>query len=1160
MNINGVIFPDSLLNALRDSRLVIFAGAGVSMGAPANLPDFPKLASQIAEVTGQAIRERETEDRFLGRLKEIGIDVHRHAAKLLQRNGPELTELHRDLLRLSTRLENVRVVTTNFDLLLEQAAADLFGAAARLFLAPALPYGQRFQGIVHIHGSVSEPDEMVLTSQDFGRAYLTESDGWARRFLVDLFASHTVLFVGYSHNDTIMTYLTPSLPPDSAGQRYAIIGARSDEPERWRNLGIEPIAFPQEEKNDYAGLNQAVSGLAHYIQFGILDWQQHITRIAEGPPPLEEESASVIEHALTNPLHTSFFTKAAESPEWIAWLDNRKYLDALFSYGDLNEQEKILTAWLPRLAVNQPDALFSVIKHHDSRINPLLWQMIGWQMGRTDQPPPDSQILSRWVHFLISAIPPEFNGAMLELLAKNCATKGLLLNLLQIYDTMTASRRQTDPQYTRNNSNHYGYQIRTLWEQCLKPKLPELAERLLERSAWRLEERHSLRRAWEGEQTFDSDTFFRSAIEPHEQNRYPEGIDALTDIARDCLEWLGVNQPEAVKQWSDRYSRSPAPLLRRLAVYILPARTDLSADEKILWLLERCDMNELPAKHEIFRAIELVYPDASLELRRSFIDSVLSYRWPREDDPDRDLQTAHHNFDWLQWLSKAAPDCQLTKTELDNIASKYPGFVPSDHPDFNSYWSGFSWVRGSPSPWTVQKMLEISLQEWLPQALKEQPEEHPYEPRDQIIDNVKEATKQNPSWGLDLADEITRLEEWDTHIWRGIIQGLQETELDSDSLTKAVQVMSMPELHSTHGYDIANALSKLIVTNRSTTTPAALKLANGAARHLWSTVTPDDGMQDFYWLAKAINHQAGFLAEFWIQSIASWREHQELPPTALTCEYQDALSEIVANLELPGRLARVIFASRISFLTYADEEWTKRNLIPLLDHNHKEFESSWEGITRSPNFTSAAAELLKEPFLQAVEHINDSMTPENRGRFVTRYTSMLTWFVSGPSDQWIIKLLAGGNLEIRKQFTRQIGHYLQILDEPTQKEWWSTWLKEYWENRLLGIPTQLDAEEKETMIEWTSSLTAVFPDAVELAVRMPAVPIPGGILIPQLTRSDIPAKYPEPLAKLLIHLGEAHNSSNRWYGMKPIIDRLLQEPLNAETERGLKEFIAKFGL
>ena len=52
---------------------------------------------------------------------------------------------------------------------------------------------------------------MVITDEDFGRAYMTE--GWAARFLVELFSNFTILFVGYSYDDTIMSYLTRALPP-----------------------------------------------------------------------------------------------------------------------------------------------------------------------------------------------------------------------------------------------------------------------------------------------------------------------------------------------------------------------------------------------------------------------------------------------------------------------------------------------------------------------------------------------------------------------------------------------------------------------------------------------------------------------------------------------------------------------------------------------------------------------------------------------------------------------------------------------------------------------------------------------------------------------------------------------------------------------------------
>ena len=150
MRIGGVDFPEPLLNALRERQLVVFAGAGVSIGPPANMPGFRELAHQVAEGTGLSIGEYEPEDRFLGRVKEAGPD----AIQRLQQNNPQPTELHRNLLRLYPRNEDIRIVTTNFDLLFEEAANSLFDARPKIFQAPALPLGQRFQGIVHIPNPV----------------------------------------------------------------------------------------------------------------------------------------------------------------------------------------------------------------------------------------------------------------------------------------------------------------------------------------------------------------------------------------------------------------------------------------------------------------------------------------------------------------------------------------------------------------------------------------------------------------------------------------------------------------------------------------------------------------------------------------------------------------------------------------------------------------------------------------------------------------------------------------------------------------------------------------------------------------------------------------------------------------------------------------------
>ena len=49
MKLANVDFPKPLLDALRDNKLVVFAGAGVSIGEPARLPDFCTLTEIIAQ-------------------------------------------------------------------------------------------------------------------------------------------------------------------------------------------------------------------------------------------------------------------------------------------------------------------------------------------------------------------------------------------------------------------------------------------------------------------------------------------------------------------------------------------------------------------------------------------------------------------------------------------------------------------------------------------------------------------------------------------------------------------------------------------------------------------------------------------------------------------------------------------------------------------------------------------------------------------------------------------------------------------------------------------------------------------------------------------------------------------------------------------------------
>lgn len=72
MIFEGVKLPDAVRIALENGSLVIFAGAGISMPPPSNLPSFAGLTR---EISGSDITSFGKEDQILGKLKRNGTNL-----------------------------------------------------------------------------------------------------------------------------------------------------------------------------------------------------------------------------------------------------------------------------------------------------------------------------------------------------------------------------------------------------------------------------------------------------------------------------------------------------------------------------------------------------------------------------------------------------------------------------------------------------------------------------------------------------------------------------------------------------------------------------------------------------------------------------------------------------------------------------------------------------------------------------------------------------------------------------------------------------------------------------------------------------------------------------------------------------------------------------
>ena len=1177
MRIEGIEFPEPMCTALRDGQLVIFAGAGVSMGEPARLPSFDDLAKSVADGTGFALKSHEPVDRFLGRLEHHGVDVHARAAQALSSKNSQPTALHRSSLQLFRQNNQVRIVTTNFDELFEQAAKDVLAFTADVFRAPALPLGRSFNGIVHVHGALSHTEGMVLTDGDFGRAYLTE--GWARRFLVELFREFSVLFVGYDHNDTVMNYLARALPGGGGNKRFALTGGARDL-QHWRVLGIEPIIFPQADPNDYSVLNGGLGRLAEIFSRGVLVWQREIVNLARSRPALlDSEAADLVGEVLADKLRTRFFTEAEPSAEWIAWLDERKHLDALFGDGALSPPDQIMARWLAdHFALSEADELFHVIAEHDTKLHPDFWWHLGRKIGSREPSVQNADDLRRWAVLLAATAPADTDDFVLPSIGKLCAEQELTDSVLLIFDALARSvvRLESSNPWSDDGGGRQSVDVdrqlvggvqgletlsKAIRGMTTTLGWTDLAEPLLRIAARRLEERYRQRYAWQAQnRKWDRDSGHRSAIEPHDQNARQQAIDVLIDTARDCLEWLAGNDSRSTERWCEELAASNVPLLRRLAVHTVSQRSDLTADERIGWVLENTGLHYSPAHHEIFRTVGLAYPNAGSACRAKLVESVRAYR-PLRDNP---VYSERITVRWLEWLCKADPDCRFAKSALHQLHADDPGLEPEEHPDF-LYWMGS--VSDEPqAPWNVEELLRKPAADWLQDLLSFQPVGIRIPDRIGLVWNVQQAAARKLDWGLDLAGALIGEKQWDGDLWSGLIRAWSNIDLDEIGYRRVLEHVAHIELHVRHAREITLILNAVVRDRDAKSTHRLLPSANAVATRLWTHLDRDEPHQKpDNWLDLAINDAAGALAEFWLRSLDVWRRQQEFTPTSLNEQYLAALSQIVEDDTIAGKLGRTILASRFAFLLAVDGAWTMENLLPRLqaDTDTDDYQSTWDGFLASGHLDPIVAEHLGDAIFNAIKLIRGDFTDRHE-RLVECYTAMLVFFVADPTKQWIPQLFQYANVEARHIFAWELGRYLGSAQDVRVREWWSRWLKCYWRNRVQGVPSPLEPGEIERMLGWLPDLATVFSDAVALAIGMLESLSNNQLerahgLISRLNQNDsLIRDHPEDVARLLIALGR-FESPQLWYQGKELIGRLRRSDLPPDLQLQLKELETNLG-
>ena len=308
---DGPDIPNDLANLIMSDNALFFCGAGVSRNE--GLPDFRQLAQAAIELLGpqsftiasphlkhsrydavmQLVYDKVTGTKLAGLLKQ----------KLTFQNGASLGA-HRAVLRLAKhRTEpKARMVTTNFDDGFRRAAC-LDGDPFSFDVAPRLPPVRHdWWTLVALHGELEDDNiaNLVLTSGQFGRAYMTE--GWAARFVAELFRRFTVVFIGYSIDDPVMRYIVDAyraVDRSDEVQTYAFVGSSKKEKQsviaEWEAKHVDPIWY-RIDVDDHGLLYRSLDALSQLKQKGTSAPREVLRQYCIGPADLlsTEERTQVL--------------------------------------------------------------------------------------------------------------------------------------------------------------------------------------------------------------------------------------------------------------------------------------------------------------------------------------------------------------------------------------------------------------------------------------------------------------------------------------------------------------------------------------------------------------------------------------------------------------------------------------------------------------------------------------------------------------------------------------------------------------------------------------------------------------------------------------------------------------------------------------------------
>ena len=1117
--------PENLMASARRGNLCILVGAGGSHAEPANLPLYKELAREVGgvaenvpdEVIGTSLDEVRRER------PSLNSDIAEYLKERERGIGYRASVIHREIVALAQKSGIRRIMTTNWDTLLarewnardsEKKWEEKTNAKNCRGWTPINGSAVPDEGIIMLHGSVENPEGMLVTAGDVEEWYKSCK---GRNVVERCITGRTVLTVGYRWGDTILRKILGENQKSREEQSLNIYALHekggTDEVTGWEG-GAKSLAYPEGQHEVVVAFLQRIQreltrhpeivrkrGLQEIAQRGgeranEADWEE-IKQAAR------EENPAAIEH----------FLKEAIPEEWIS----ERMVREVVSKG-IHEGGQHNGRWTNWVAVGgtvkrigKLCALYGKVTQNTGRIG--AWTAVRWarEVARDRTAGvTEATTLLLWLmgqtsienrdYFLLYARPG----------VKRLITEGGGPALLEIWEWACTPQWKQKHAYGEEpvpasgpSGTERAYELGELQERTLGAIESEDEEEWVQMFVRIFEKRQRMLDSAAGEKgAFCGGSWRRSAVERHRQDNLPQTtIDVSVDMLRELLERLGRDpqKHDTTKYVLEQCARSTSPLVRRCAVHGVNKTRCMSADEKLAWVEADGRWADYTTWHERYQLVRENWASASEEARKEHVDR----REEREDESievEEADRRRRERYDWLTGLARDTDDKGVLSASARRAVEREPQWSPRPWSAFTHFhWSG---PVVEAKPWTEGRLADGKT--GIQQVLGWEPPTEQDEIGTSTIwgakNSVDKKCTDQPDWARELAAALLESGRYEYWAWPSLCRAAGKWE--EAHWEQIARAWPWQRLASRNG-EQEHAVGTLIAARGAHTKGVlkAIELLIKVAEEAWEGMQSreEQDAQNGYSF-ESINRADGKTLEGLFTAAAeATRMQDEAERCGNTQKGQagekgrrsclEAIRRMLQDERVAGHALGCAAAHGVihgAWLGYHEPQWLEEQITRGMGTDSETAKAVRDTLRYAEYHTSGWIEVLQKGLHRELMR-EDFNLLENAENVATKWAQGILlgsewWSETAEWIEWtwgIAEFPEGSRVEILKEAATLLGHHREPAE---QQRMWQNGIRRAWEeiDNLHGVTTR---REKQALVECFSWLTSSQQEEFEVWFR-----------------------------------------------------------------------------